>query len=248
MSEAFLSVEELTVHHGQLCAVDHVSFDMRRGEVYVIIGANGAGKSTLLRTLAGLKAQTSGTVRFKDQDVGALRPHRRVELGISLVPEGRRLFASMTLEENLQVGAFRGHKGPFTIERIYGLFPWMQVRRRQLAWQFSGGEQQAIAIGRALVRNPQLLLIDELSLGLAPIVIERIYAMIPEVVQEGISVLVVEQDVAQGMAAADRVHCLLEGHTSLIGAPDQLSAETIEAAYFGTILADSASPLEEPSA
>ncbi len=247
MSDDFLSVDRLTVHHGQLCAIDQVSLDVRRGEIYAIIGANGAGKSTLLRTLAGLHAATSGTMRFKGQDLGPLRPHRRVDLGISLVPEGRRLFSSMTLEENLQVGAFRARKGPFTIERLYELFPWMPERRRQLAWQFSGGEQQAIAIGRALVRNPELLLIDELSLGLAPIVIERIYAMIPEIVREGVSVLVVEQDVAQGMAVANRVHCLLEGRTSLVGAPDQLSAAAIEEAYFGAVLTGSASPLEEPA-
>jgi branched-chain amino acid transport system ATP-binding protein len=154
-------------------------------------------------------------------------------MGISLVPEGRRLFPSLTLEENLQVGAHRATKGSFTIERIYELFDWMPQRRRQRAWQFSGGEQQAIAIGRALVANPQVLLLDELSLGLAPIVIERIYALIPKIVAQGVGILLVEQDVTLGVGVANRVHCLLEGKTSLVGTPGELSAQQIERAYFG---------------
>ena len=181
MSEVLLEVDDLTVHHGQLCAVDGVSFKVDQGEVLTMVGANGAGKSTLLRTVAGLHHQTSGTIRFQGVNVNKLAPQRRARLGIGLVPEGRRLFPSLTLEENLQVGAHHAAKGAFTIERVYGLFDWMPARRRQRAWQFSGGEQQAIAIGRALVANPQVLLLDELSLGLAPIVIERIYALIPDI-------------------------------------------------------------------
>jgi branched-chain amino acid transport system ATP-binding protein len=233
MSDTLLEVEDLTVHHGQLCAVDGVSFKVGRGEVLTMVGANGAGKSTLLRTVAGLHRQTSGTITFKGADVTKLAPQRRVRLGISLVPEGRRLFSSLTLEENLQVGAYHASKGNFDIKRVYELFEWMPARRRQRAWQFSGGEQQAIAIGRALVANPQVLLLDELSLGLAPIVIERIYALIPEIVAQGVGILLVEQDVTLGVGVADRVHCLLEGKTSLSGTPDELSAEQIERAYFG---------------
>jgi len=235
-----LQVHELSVFHGQLCAVDHVSFSVAHGEVLAIIGANGAGKSTLLRTIAGLHQSSNGTLNLEGREISKLAPHRRVALGVALVPEGRRLFATMTLEENLQVGAHFARSGPFSIAKIYELFEWMPARRRQRVGQLSGGEQQAVAIGRALVTNPQLLLLDELSLGLAPIVIERIYALIPEIVAHGIGVLLVEQDVTQALAVADRVHCLLEGKTSLVGTPAQLNATQIERAYFGSEL--SASP------
>jgi branched-chain amino acid transport system ATP-binding protein len=234
--ESLFEVCDLSVFHGQLCAVDNVSFSVGRGEVLAMIGANGAGKSTLLRTIAGLHQASSGSIVFAGQDVSTSAPHRRVALGISLVPEGRRLFSSMTLEENLQVGAHFAKKGPFSIARIYEIFEWMPDRRRQRVGLFSGGEQQAVAIGRALVTNPQLLLLDELSLGLAPIVIERIYALLPEIVSEGIGVLLVEQDVTQALAVADRVHCLLEGKTSLVGTAAQLTAQQIERAYFGSDL------------
>ena len=239
MSKPLLDVHGLVVHHGQLKAIDDVSFSLNEGEVLAVIGANGAGKSTLLRTVAGLHRPTEGSISLDGSDIARLSPHRRVALGISLVPEGRRLFSTMTLEENLRVGAFHAKKGPFDIERIYELFNWMPKRRRQYAWQLSGGEQQAVAIGRALVANPRVLLLDELSLGLAPIVIERIYALVPEIVSHGVSVLIVEQDVAQGVAVADRVHCLLEGKTSLTGVPADLTSEQIDHAYFGADLAPS---------
>jgi branched-chain amino acid transport system ATP-binding protein len=233
VSEALLEVESLTVHHGQLCALDDVSFMQREGEVLAVIGANGAGKSTLLRTIAGLHRPTSGCVRLDGKDINDLPVNRRVALGISLVPEGRRLFSSMTLEENLQVGAYHANPGPFDIKRIYQLFDWMPSRRKQSVWQLSGGEQQAVAIGRALVANPRVLLLDELSLGLAPIIIEKIYALVPEILALGVSILIVEQDVSQGVSAADRVHCLLEGRTSMTGTPAELTSEEIDRAYFG---------------
>lgn len=233
MSEALLEVSNLVVYHGQLCAVDDVSLRIEKGEIFAVIGANGAGKSTLLRSIAGLHEPKSGSVRFNGRDLAGLRPHRRVALGMSLVPEGRRLFSSMTLEENLLVGARGGRKGVFDIKKIYELFDWMPARRRQYAWQFSGGEQQAIALGRALVANPELLMVDELSLGLAPIVIERIYALIPEIVAHGVGILIIEQDVSLGVSVAGHVHCLLEGRTSLVGRPDELTPEQIERAYFG---------------
>jgi branched-chain amino acid transport system ATP-binding protein len=237
MSESLLEVRGLTIHHGQLCAIDDVSFSLNEGEVLTMIGANGAGKSTLLRTIAGLHHPTSGAIEFQGVDIVKMQPNRRVGLGISLVPEGRRLFSSMTLEENLQVGAFHAKKGPFSIERIYELFDWMPQRRKQHVWQLSGGEQQAVAIGRALVANPKVLLLDELSLGLAPIIVERIYALVPEIVAHGVSILIVEQDVAQGVTVANRVHCLLEGRTSLTGVPADLTSEQIDHAYFGAELA-----------
>jgi branched-chain amino acid transport system ATP-binding protein len=233
VTEALLEVESLTVHHGQLCAIDNVSFTQRQGEVLAMIGANGAGKSTLLRTIAGLHRPTSGCVRLDGKDINDLSVNRRVALGISLVPEGRRLFSSMTLQENLQVGAYHANPGPFDIKRIYELFDWMPSRRKQSVWQLSGGEQQAVAIGRALVANPRVLLLDELSLGLAPIIIEKIYALVPEILAQGVSILIVEQDVSQGVNAADRVHCLLEGRTSMTGTPAELTSEEIDRAYFG---------------
>jgi len=233
VTEALLEVESLTVHHGQLCAIDDVSFTQREGEVLAVIGANGAGKSTLLRTIAGLHQPTSGCIRLDGQDITTLSVNRRVALGISLVPEGRRLFSSMTLEENLQVGAYHANPGPFDIKRIYELFEWMPGRRKQSVWQLSGGEQQAVAIGRALVANPRVLMMDELSLGLAPIIVEKIYALLPEILAQGVSILIVEQDVSQGVNAADRVHCLLEGHTSMMGTPAELTSEEIDRAYFG---------------
>jgi branched-chain amino acid transport system ATP-binding protein len=233
VSKALLEVSNLVVYHGQLCAVDDVSLRIEHGEVFAVIGANGAGKSTLLRSIAGLHEPRSGSVIFNGRDLAGLRPHRRVALGMSLVPEGRRLFSSMTLEENLLVGARGGRKGVFDVKKIYELFDWMPARRRQYAWQFSGGEQQAIALGRALVANPDLLMVDEFSLGLAPIVIERIYALIPEIVAHGVGILIIEQDVSLGVSVAGHVHCLLEGRTSLVGRPDELTPEQIERAYFG---------------
>ncbi|MGH3408795.1 MAG: ABC transporter ATP-binding protein [Streptosporangiaceae bacterium] len=228
-----LEVRDLTVHHGQLRALNQVSLTIGAGEVQAMIGANGAGKSTLLRTISGLKAATSGTITFDGADVGRLRAERRVAAGIVMVPEGRRLFPSLTVEENLQVGASYARPGPWSIERVYDLFSWMPQRRRQLASQLSGGEQQAVAIGRALVANPRLLLLDELSLGLAPVVVARIYDTLPELLASGVTVLLVEQDVSQALRVASRIHCLLEGRITLQGEPSGLTPAAIEEAYFG---------------
>ena len=171
MTEALLEVESLTVHHGQLCAIDNVSFTQRQGEVLAMIGANGAGKSTLLRTIAGLHRPTSGCVRLDGKDINDLSVNRRVALGISLVPEGRRLFSSMTLQENLQVGAYHANPGPFDIKRIYELFDWMPSRRKQSVWQLSGGEQQMLALASLLSRSPRITIVDEISHGLAPAIV-----------------------------------------------------------------------------
>jgi branched-chain amino acid transport system ATP-binding protein len=234
VSAPLLEVANLTIHHGQLRAVDNISFTLGTREVLAIIGANGAGKSTLLRTIAGLHVPTSGTIAYLGVDISQLRTHQRVRRGISLVPEGRRLFPSLTLEENIQVGAQKAADGPFDIAAVYELFAWMHERRRQKVGQLSGGEQQSVAIARALVANPKVLMIDEVSLGLAPIVIERIYEFLPTIVAEGIGVLLVEQDVSQALSVATKVHCLLEGTTSLVGVPGDLSSAEIESAYFGT--------------
>lgn len=221
------------MYHGQLCAVDGVDLSVGAGETYAIIGANGAGKSTLLRTIAGLHRPASGRILLSGRDITGETPERRLAAGIALVPEGRRLFHSLSLEENLLVGTYHARPGPFRLHQVYELFPWMPERRKQRAAQLSGGEQQAVAIGRALLANPRVLLLDEVSLGLAPIVVRRIYEVLPTLVGAGVTVLLVEQDVGQARRVASRVQCLLEGRTSLVGRPDELSTEQIERAYFG---------------
>ncbi|HEV2376448.1 MAG TPA: ABC transporter ATP-binding protein [Streptosporangiaceae bacterium] len=228
-----LEVRDLAVYHGQLRALDAVSFRVMPGEVYAIIGANGAGKSTLLRTIAGLHHPTAGSVRFDGSDVTRLRPERRARQGIVMVLEGRRLFGSLTVHENLLVGAAYARQGPWTTERVYETFDWMRDRRDQRTDQLSGGEQQTVALGRALVANPRVLLLDELSLGLAPVVVQRIYGMLPQVLASGLTVLLVEQDVSQALRVASHIHCLLEGRTTLVGRPAEVTAEQVEAAYFG---------------
>jgi branched-chain amino acid transport system ATP-binding protein len=228
-----LEVRDLTVHHGQLRALDGISLRVLPGEVYAIIGANGAGKSTLLRTIAGLHHPTTGSVLFDGRDVTRLRPERRATQGIVMVPEGRRLFGSLSVEENLRVGATYARPGPWTTEQVYQMFDWMRGRRNQLTAQLSGGEQQTLAIGRALVANPRVLLLDELSLGLAPVVVQHIYGMLPQILATGLTVLLVEQDVSQALRVASHIHCLLEGRTTLESRPADVTADQVEAAYFG---------------
>ncbi len=228
-----LEVRDLVVHHGQLRALDRVSLRVYPGEVYAIIGANGAGKSTLLRTITGLHQPTEGSILYDGKNMTRVRPERRATQGIALVPEGRRLFGSLTVEENLRVGATYARKGPWNIERVYEMFSWMKERRNQRTAQLSGGEQQSVAIGRALVANPRVLLLDEVSLGLAPVVVQRIYAMMPQILASGLTVLLVEQDVSQALRVASHLQCLLEGHTTLEGRPSEVTPEQVEAAYFG---------------
>lgn len=230
---SMLTVDDLNVYHGQLCALRNFSLELPSEQTAGVIGANGAGKTSLLRCIAGVLPAESGTITLDGEDVTSVPAHRRVELGISSVPEGRRLFGSLTVEENLLTGSYRRRRGPWTLDAIYELFEWMPARRKQSSGQLSGGEQQAVAIGRALLANPKVLLIDELSLGLAPVVIERIYTTLPRIISSECSVLLVEQDVSQAMAVADRVHCLLEGEMVLSGAPSELDQASVEAAYFG---------------
>jgi branched-chain amino acid transport system ATP-binding protein len=228
-----LEVRALTARHGQLTAVDGVGFSVPAGSVFALVGANGAGKSTLLRTIAGLHRPVAGSVHLHGDDVTATGPERRVGRGLVLVPEGRRLFPSLSVHENLRVGLARRRPGQWDIDRVLDLFPWMKERRNQPAGQLSGGEQQAVAIGRALVANPSVLLLDEISLGLAPVVVQRIYGLLPALLTTGMTVVLVEQDVSQALAVADQVQCLLEGRTVLDGVPAQLTGPQIEAAYFG---------------
>ncbi|MGO8957730.1 MAG: ABC transporter ATP-binding protein [Streptosporangiaceae bacterium] len=228
-----LEVRNLSVHHGQLQALWGVSLQLPAGAVHAMIGANGSGKSTLLRTIAGLHQPSAGAVYLDGAEVTRLRPERRVAAGIALVPEGRRLFPSLTVEENLLVGQASARPGPWQLDQIYELFDWMPQRRRQRAAQLSGGEQQAVAIGRALAANPRVLLLDELSLGLAPVVVRRIYGLLPKLAASGVTILLVEQDVSQALTVAAQVHCLLEGRVTLAGPPAALTPEQIEQAYFG---------------
>ena len=243
MTDPLLEVRDLTVRHGQLQALTGVSLAVDAGETLAIIGANGAGKSTLLRTIAGLHAPSAGAVLLDGRDVTRLAAHHRVVAGIVLVPEGRRLFPSLTVEENLLVGAQRGRSGPWGLARVQELFPWIAERRRQPTVQLSGGEQQSVAIGRALMANPRVLLLDEVSLGLAPAVVRRLYDVLPELLRSGVTVLLVEQDVGHALRVADRAQCLLEGRTTLEGRPASLTAAQVEAAYFGL---GAAAAKEEP--
>ncbi len=219
-----LEVDALDVHYGDFQALYGVGLQVAEGQTLAVIGANGAGKSTLLKTLAGQVRATSGEIRLDGVALGRLPAHKRVP-GIALTPEGRRIFASLTVEENLLVGAYRARKGPWTLDAVYDLFPFVRQRQDALGRSLSGGEQQAVAIGRALMCNPRLLLLDEVSLGLAPIVVTQLYEAMPLITGSGTTVLIVEQDVNQVMKVADHVHCLLEGRTVLSGEPAALTRE-----------------------
>jgi branched-chain amino acid transport system ATP-binding protein len=230
---SLLEVDSVDVHYGDFQALWSVSLAVGAGRALAIIGANGAGKSTLLRTIAGALYPSSGSVLFDQRDISRLPAHARVKLGIAMVPEGRRLFPSLTVEENLKLGGFVRRPGPWSLARIYELLPLLGPLRHRSAHQLSGGEQQAVAIGRALMSNPRLLLLDELSLGLAPIVVQRLYEVIPDIMATGTAVLLVEQDIGRAMSAADYVHCLLEGRVTLEGGPAELDHTAVRAAYFG---------------
>ena len=233
MSAALLEVAGVDAHHGQLQALFGVDLAVDEGDTVAMIGANGAGKSTLLHTIAGALRPTRGTVTFAGASLAGVAADRRVGLGIALVPEGRRLFPSLTVEENLLVGAHRRRRGAWNVARVVELFPWLDRLRNRRAAYLSGGEQQAVAIGRALMANPRLLLLDEVSLGLAPAVVKQVYAALPGIVAEGTTVIVVEQDIGQALAVARHVTCLLEGRVSLQGRPAELTRDRITAAYFG---------------
>jgi branched-chain amino acid transport system ATP-binding protein len=237
-----LEVAGVSASYGRLRALDPIDVTVKPGGLVLVVGPNGAGKSTLLRTIAGLHQPTEGAVLYDGKDMTRVRPERRATAGIVMVPEGRRLFGSLTVEENLKVGATYAREGPWTIERVYELFAWMKDRRTQRTAQLSGGEQQSVAIGRALVANPRVLLLDELSLGLAPVVVQRIYAMLPQILATGLTVLLVEQDVSQALRVASHIQCLLEGHTTLEGRPSDVTAAQVEAAYFGLAGAAAGNP------
>ena len=228
-----LQTTGLTAFYGDAQALFGIDFTLGEGETVAIIGANGAGKSTFLKALTGLVKTSREQVRFKGSPIGGIAPGEIVRQGIALVPEGRRLFPSLSVEENLLMGAFARRAGPWSLERLFKLFPILEQKRHQPGTSLSGGQQQMVAIGRALMSNPQVLLCDELSLGLAPIVIKEIYDALPAICAEGMTAVIVEQDVTLAKRVSQRLCCFQEGRVSLQGASDQLTREQISQAYFG---------------
>jgi branched-chain amino acid transport system ATP-binding protein len=234
VSVTLLQTRGLTAFYGDFQALYGIDLTLEEGETVAIIGANGAGKSTFLKTVVGLLAAVQESVVLAGRPIGGLPAAQIVRLGISLVPEGRRLFPSLSVEENLLIGSYGGRDGGYwTLSRVYDLFPALLPRRHAPSHTLSGGEQQMTAIGRALMSNPRVLLCDEISLGLAPVVIRSIYATLPRIQASGAGVILVEQDIVQALRAADRVYCFQEGRMSLEGRPAELSRDQIHRAYFG---------------
>lgn len=229
-----LEVNNLSAFYGDFQALFNIDFTMEEGETLAVIGANGAGKSTFLKTITGLVDTEVDDLNYNGVSIDGLSAADIVGLGIAMVPEGRRLFPSLNVEENLLMGGYKRRQGHWTLDRIYELFPALVERRTVPGTALSGGEQQMTAIGRALMANPDLLLFDELSLGLAPIIIKNIYETLPTIKSEGVSILLVEQDINQALSVSDRVYCFQEGRVSLNGLPNTLSREQISAAYFGS--------------
>ena len=228
-----LQAQGITAAYGDAQALFGIDFSMQAGEIVALIGANGAGKSTFLKTLTGLLPVKSGSLTFDGQSLNQIDAGDIVKLGLAMVPEGRRLFPSLTVEENLLMGTLSGRQGAWNLARVFKLFPILQEKRHMPSTSLSGGQQQMVAIGRALMSNPRLLLCDEISLGLAPVVIREIYAALPSIMEEGMSLLIVEQDVQLAMQVSSRVVCLQEGLVSLEGKSGELTRNQISKAYFG---------------
>jgi branched-chain amino acid transport system ATP-binding protein len=233
MPEAILQIRGLDAHYGLFQALYGLDMDVAEGEVIAIIGANGAGKTTLMRSVSGLLSNRAEQIVYRGHAIGAMPPHRVAELGIALVPEGRQLFPSLSVEENLIIGGRTGRKGPWSLQRVYELFPVLGERRAQKSTSLSGGQQQMVAIGRALMSNPELLMLDEISLGLAPVIIKQIYEALPGIVGGGMSAVIVEQDISKALSVSSRVYCLQEGRVSLEGRSGDVTREAISHAYFG---------------
>jgi branched-chain amino acid transport system ATP-binding protein len=228
-----LETRGLAAFYGDFQALFDIDFRIERNETVAIIGSNGAGKSTLLKSIIGLVRTKAKAIYFDGNAIGGNPPYRIVAQGISMVPEGRRLFPSLSVEENLSIGAYSKRQGPWNLEAVYALFPMLKEKRNVAATTLSGGQQQMVAIGRALMANPRLLLCDEISLGLAPVIIKEIYAQLERISAKGITLIVVEQDIKQAMAVSDRVYCVREGQVVLEGRPPELGREEITKAYFG---------------
>lgn len=230
---ALLQTHGLKAYYGDAQALFGIDFELHAGELVAIIGANGAGKSTFLKCLTGLIKTPSEAITWKGQALGGMAPGFIVRQGLAMVPEGRRLFPSLSVEENLLMGANAQRKGPWGLKRLYQMFPILEEKRNVPSTSLSGGQQQMVALGRALMSNPEVLLCDELSLGLAPIVIREIYNAMPTITAEGMSVVIVEQDVSMARLVSQRLYCFQEGQVSLQGASDELTREQISQAYFG---------------
>ncbi|CAM8625466.1 LivF ABC-type branched-chain amino acid transport systems, ATPase component [Oxalobacteraceae bacterium] len=228
-----LQARSVTASYGDAQALFGIDLDMDAGDVVALIGANGAGKSTFLKTITGMLAPSAGEIRLDGERIDRVEAADIVTRGIAMVPEGRRLFPSLSVEENLQMGALSRRNGPWNLERVYGLFPILKEKRAHPSTSLSGGQQQMVAIGRALMSNPRVLLCDEISLGLAPVVIREIYAALPSLQRDGMTLLIVEQDVQLAMQVSSRVVCLQEGRVSLVGKSGDLTREQISKAYFG---------------
>jgi branched-chain amino acid transport system ATP-binding protein len=234
MTGPLLSVLALQAGYGDFQALFGVDMVLNAGETVAIIGANGAGKTTLMRAITGIVRPSSGTILLDGQPIHTRMAPDILDMGIATVPEGRRLFPSLSVEENLLIGAHvRKVPGPWSLAAIYALFPILKERRNHPGTALSGGQQQMVAVGRALMSNPRVLLCDELSLGLAPVVIRDIYAALPAIKASGASIIVVEQDIGQALKVADRIYCMMEGRFTLEGTPENLSREAIHDAYFG---------------
>ena len=236
MTMALLNVTDLNVYYGSIHAIKDVSFTVEQGEIVSLIGANGAGKSTILKTLSGLLRTRTGSIRFEDAEIKALAPHRIVERGLVQVPEGRRVFSRLTVEENLEMGAFTRPQNEIrnAIANVYDRFPRLKERRRQVAGTLSGGEQQMLAMGRALMSRPRLMMMDEPSMGLAPILVEQIFAIIKELNEAGSTILLVEQNALMALSIATRGYVLETGKIVLSApAEELLHDDAVKAAYLG---------------
>ena len=233
MPETILEIRKLDAHYGDFQALYGVDMAVAKGEVLAIIGANGAGKTTLMRSITGLLTNGPGQIQYRGKDISTLRADQVASLGLAMVPEGRQLFPSLSVKENLMIGGQVGRKGPWDLAAVYRMFPILHERKDQASTSLSGGQQQMVAIGRALMANPDLILFDEISLGLAPIIIKDIYDALPDIIGEGMSALIVEQDITKALSVSNRVYCLQEGRVSLEGDADKVSREEISRAYFG---------------
>ncbi|KWV56101.1 ABC transporter ATP-binding protein [Rhizobium altiplani] len=228
-----LSVEALSVYYGKFRALFDVSLEVAAGEIVSIIGANGAGKSSLLKAIVGQVPRIEGGIHLDGRSLDCMSTSAIVSSGVALVPEGRRLFPSLTVDENLDIGWQIGRRGSIRHEDIFGFFPALASRRKQRVRELSGGQQQMVALGRAILTNPSLLLCDEISLGLAPVIIGDLYNILPEIRKNGTAILLVEQDISRSLAVSDRFYSLLEGKVVLSGRPGDVSREDIIRSYFG---------------
>jgi len=236
MSEEILRVEDVDVFYNDFQAVSQASFYANKGEIISLIGTNGAGKTTLMRAISGVLPAKSGKVFFEGQEITGLPPHKIVELGVSLVPEGRHLFGRMSVKDNLIMGSYtpRARKGAKTeLERVYELFPVLKEKSDQTAGSLSGGQQQMVAIGRALMSDPKLICFDEIALGLAPTIIKDIYARVRELNGAGLTIILVEQDVRRSLRESKRAYVMLKGKVTLEGVSNVLTEEEVSKAYFG---------------